>query len=524
MSLDIAAAAHAAATDAARWQLLRHLVGDAHVLQAEHLDEHHRRRHLHDWRGRYQGRCRAVVSPGSTQEVQSVVRACQVWGWPLVPQGGNTSLVGGSVPDASGQHLVLYLGRLRQVRQLDANNLTITVEAGCTLDEVRQHAAQAGWLFPLSLASGGQCTIGGNLATNAGGTQVLRYGTARELCLGLEVVTAQGDCWSQLAGLRKNNTGYDLKDLFIGSEGTLGVITAATLKLFPAPRGTATALLRCPDAGAAVALLTRARQRLDAGLVAFEAMAPRPLALVQEHLPEVTRGLGPWSTPDGPSSDHPASATASAPGGSSATPPAQLNAWLVLIEHVGPRETVLIEQELAELLEQAQHDGLIQDAWLAGSLAQQQALWRLRESIPLAEKAEGLMVKHDIGLPTSVIPQWLAQCEQALLQRWPGCQVVCFGHLGDGNLHYNVQAPAELRQGAAFEQFERDVNTVVFDLVQAHGGTLSAEHGIGALRRDELARRAPPEGLAMMRAIKQALDPQGLFNPGRLIPPGSPRP
>ena len=512
MSLDTAAAAHAAATEVARWQLLRQLVGDAQVLQAEHLDEHQRRRHLHDWRGRYQGRCRAVVSPGSTQEVQNVVRACQVWGWPLVPQGGNTSLVGGSVPDDSGQHVVLHLGRLRQVRQLDTDNLTITVEAGCTLDEVRQHAAQAGWLFPLSLASGGQCTIGGNLATNAGGTQVLRYGTARELCLGLEVVTAQGECWSQLAGLRKNNTGYDLKDLFIGSEGTLGVITAATLKLYPAPRGTATALLRCPDASATVALLTRARQQLDAGLVAFEAMAPRPLALVQQHLPEVTRGLGPWSTSERPASTpHPSA-------------PPILHGWLVLIEHVGPRDTVQIEQELADLLEQAQVDGLIQDAWLARSLAQQQAMWRLRESIPLAEKTEGLMVKHDIGLPTSVIPMWLAQCEHALQQRWPGCQVVCFGHLGDGNLHYNVQAPSELRQGAAFEQFERDVNTVVFDLVQAHGGTLSAEHGIGVLRRDELARRAPPEGLAIMRAIKQALDPQGLFNPGRLIPSGSPRP
>ena len=514
MSFDTAAAAHAAAIDAARWQLLRHLVGDAHVLQAEQMDDHHRRRHLHDWRGRYQGRCRAVVSPGSTQEVQNVVRACQVWGWPVVPQGGNTSLVGGSVPDDSGHHVVLHLGRLRQVRQLDADNLTITVEAGCTLDEVRQHAAQAGWLFPLSLASGGQCTIGGNLATNAGGTQVLRYGTARELCLGLEVVTAQGECWSQLAGLRKNNTGYDLKDLFIGSEGTLGVITAATLKLFPAPRGTATALLRCPDAGAAVALLTRARQRLDAGLVAFEAMAPRPLALVQRHLPEVTRGLGPWSTPAGLATNQPASAAASTP----ADAPPPLDGWLVLIEHVGPRDTTLIEQELADLLEQAQHDGLIDDAWLARSLAQQQAMWRLRESIPLAEKTEGLMVKHDIGLPTSVIPTWLSQCEQVLQQRWPGCQVVCFGHLGDGNLHYNVQPPAELKQGAAFEHFEREVNTVVFDLVQAHGGTLSAEHGIGVLRRDELARRAPPEGLAMMRAIKQALDPQGLFNPGRLIP------
>ena len=475
------------ANEGHRLDALRAIVGAAHVVSASQMDEPRRRRHLIDWRGRYEGLALAIVSPGSKDEVMAVMQRCSEWRWPVVAQGGNTSLVGGSVPDHTGRHLVLHLGRLQAVRHIDVDNLSITVEAGCTLDEVRQQAAQAGLLFPLSLASGGQCTIGGNLATNAGGTQVLRYGTARELCLGLEVVTASGTCWSNLSGLRKDNTGYDLRDLFIGSEGTLGLITAATLKLFPAPQGCATALMTCPDAAAAVALLRRARTSLDAGLVAFEAMAAYPLQLVRQHLPALAHVL-----------------PAEAP-------------WTVLIEHQGPRAQAVIEDELSALLHEATQTGLVLEARLAQTGVQRQAMWHLREGIPLAEKTEGFMVKHDIGLPTSAIPAWLEACERALRERWPEGRVVCFGHLGDGNLHYNVQPPAACAQGDAFKAFEREVNTVVFDLVAQHGGTISAEHGIGQLRQAELAQRAPPEGLAMMRAIKQALDPLGLLNPGRLL-------
>ena len=480
--------------DDARLSALREAVGAAHVLHGQQLDASLQARHLRDWRGRYQGQCLAIVSPGSTKETQHIVRLCAAWGWPIVPQGGNTSLVGGSVPDGSGQQVLLHLGRLNKVRHLDAHNFTLTVEAGCTLDHARQHAADAGMLYPLSLASGGQCTIGGTLATNAGGTQVLRYGTARELCLGLEVVTASGACWSELSGLRKNNTGYDLRDLFIGSEGTLGIITAATLKLFPAPQGCGTALLSCPDAQSAVALLSLARQTLDAGLVAFEAIESQALQLVQQHLPHMARA---WPS---------ASATTGA-----ASP------WLILMEHQGPQDQTHIDGELGRLMAHAQAKGLLTEAIMAHTVAQRQAMWQLRESIPLAEKTEGLMVKHDIGLPTSAIPSWLAQCGTALRARWPDCRIVCFGHLGDGNLHYNVQPPQTLRSGPPWARFENDVNDIVFDLVQAHGGTISAEHGIGALRREALAARAPAEALPLMRAIKQALDPACLLNPGRLL-------
>ncbi|HET6789571.1 MAG TPA: FAD-binding oxidoreductase, partial [Aquabacterium sp.] len=344
-------------------------------------------------------------------------RACAAQGVSIVPQGGNTSLVGGSVPDGSGQQLVLNLQRLRQVRQTDTANLSLTAEAGCTLHEVQQLADAAGLLFPLSLASQGSCTLGGNLASNAGGTQVLRYGTARELCLGLEVVTAQGEIWSGLSGLRTDNTGYDLRDLFIGSEGTLGIITAATLRLYPRPRGQATALVGCGSAAEAVTLLQLARQELDAGLTAFEAMAALPLQLVQRHHPEVAAVLAGLMLPSASSQ----------------------SAWTVLIENVSHESSEHAQARLHGLLEQALSKGLIHSAALASNQAQQRAMWQLRETIPLSERAEGLMVKHDIGLPTSAIPAFVTRCEHEIAARWRDARIVCFGHLGDGNLHYNVQ-------------------------------------------------------------------------------------
>ncbi|HIV71455.1 MAG TPA: FAD-binding oxidoreductase [Candidatus Aquabacterium excrementipullorum] len=446
-----------------------------------------------DWRRRYRGQALAIARPATVEQVRTVVRACAAEGIALIPQGGNTGLVGGSIPDGSGRQLLLNLTRLHQVRGVDPANLTLTVDAGCTLAQVQQAAQDHGLLFPLSLASEGSCTIGGNLATNAGGTQVLRYGTARELCLGLEVVTASGALWSSLSGLRKDNTGYDLRDLFIGSEGTLGVITAATLRLYPRPRGQATALAACDSLHGAVALLSRARAHLDAGLTAFEAMGRLPLDLVARHHPDIARCADSLRRGD------------------------QLPPWAVLIEHASTESQDHAEARLQALLGDALDAGEITNASLATNESQRQALWHLRETIPLAERTEGLMVKHDIAVPTSAIPAFVAQAGQQLQARWPDSRVVCFGHLGDGNLHYNVQPPAGQASAEALQSFEHQANQVVFDLVDRFGGTLSAEHGIGQLRRDELARRKPPEALTMMRAIKQALDPQGLFNPGRVL-------
>lgn len=483
-------------------QALRAALGEQAVREPD--ADHPLTEHLQDWRGRYQGRALAVVSPADTAGVASTVKLCGTHGVSVVPQGGNTSLVGGSVPDASGEQVVLSLRRLNQVQSVDENNLSMTVQAGCTLAEVQQAAARAGLLFPLSLASEGTCTLGGVLATNAGGTQVLRYGTARELCLGLEVVTAHGEVWSMLKGLRKDNTGYDLRHLLIGSEGTLGVITAASLKLFPAPKGCATALVPCADPAAAVALLNQARQALDAGLTACELMAPLPLSLVHTHLPDVVKALGGLPLPTA----------------SSLQALGDASPWWLLLETVSPVSDADAQERLASVLAEASGTtAQLLGASLSQSLTQRAAMWRLREAIPMAEKIAGRMVKHDIGLPTSRIPDFIAQVEAALRQRWPGSAVVCFGHLGDGNLHFNVQPPAELAHGDAFEAFELAVNTLVFDAVQVRGGTISAEHGIGELRKHELAKRQPAAALATMRAIKQALDPNGVLNPGRMLAP-----
>lgn len=445
--------------------------------------------HLLDWRRRYRGQALAVVRPASTAEVAEVVRCCARHGISIVPQGGNTGLVGGSIPDGSGQQIVLSLTRLNRVLAIDPDNLSLTVQAGCRLVEVQQAAEAAGLFFPLSLASEGTCTIGGNLATNAGGTQVLRYGTARELCLGLEAVTADGQIWNGLQGLRKNNSGYDLRDLLIGSEGTLGIITAATLRLYPRPTGVCTALAHCPDLPAAARLLQRSRHHLDAGLTAFEIMGALPMTLLRRHLPDAARPLGPV--------DHP---------------------WTVLMEHSSCEGDTHAHDRLESLLGEALAQGDILDAQVARTLGQQQAMWQVRESIPLAERSEGLMVKHDIGLPTSAIADFVMQTEATLRQRWPECQIVCFGHLADGNLHYNVMPPAHSAHGDALLAFEREVNAMVFDAVAQRNGTFSAEHGVGTLRRGEVARRVSPVALQMMRAIKQALDPQHRLNPGRVLP------
>lgn len=439
-----------------------------------------------DWRRRYRGKALAVVRPGSTQDLALVMKACASHGVSVVPQGGNTGLVGGSVPDASGQQILLSLKRMNRVRHIDSANLTLTVEAGCTLQQVQEAAASQGLLFPLSLGSEGSCTIGGNLSTNAGGTQVLRYGNARELCLGLEVVTPQGEIWDGLSGLRKDNTGYDLRDLFIGAEGTLGIISAATLKLYPQPLACMTAWATCNSLEAALRLLGLAQQRAGAALTGFELMGDFALSLVRKHFPQLPQALAP-------------------------------SPWTVLLELSDSESPEHAQQVFETLLGQAMEQGVIQDAAVASSLQQSKAMWHVRESIPLAQAEEGLNIKHDIALPVSCIPAFVAHTDALLKQTWPGVRLVNFGHMGDGNLHYNVQAPEGVSASAFLAAQEHQVNTLVFDAVQAYGGSISAEHGIGLLKREELARRKSPVAMGMMRAIKSALDPQGLLNPGRLL-------
>ncbi len=460
---------------------LRACVGAEHVLTEGDLSAHET-----DWRKRWRGKALAVVRPRTTDEVAAVVRACASHGASIVPQGGNTGLVGAGVPDASGTQVLLSLTRMNRIRALDPANLTLTVEAGCVLQAVQQAAADAGLLFPLSLAAEGSCTIGGNLATNAGGTQVLRYGNARALCLGLEAVTAAGDVWHGLTGLRKDNTGYDLRDLLIGSEGTLAIITAATLALHPQPAATMTALAACASLDACVALLAAAQRRLGPGLTGFEVMNDFSLALVARHFPQLRQ-------------------------------PLQRAPWTVLVELSDNEGIDHARVQFEGLLAAALEAGTIGDAAVAESVAQSRAMWHLRESIPLAQSEEGLNIKHDISLPVSSIPAFCAATDAALAARWPGIRLVNFGHLGDGNLHYNVQARAG-EDGAAFLQREEHaVNTIVFDAVTAHDGSISAEHGIGVLKRDELVRRKDPTAMTMMRAVKQALDPLGRLNPGRLL-------
>jgi FAD/FMN-containing dehydrogenase len=467
-------------------ETLRAALGPAHVLTEGDLSAYEL-----DWRRRWRGRARAVVRPATTAEVADVVRACAAAGASLVPQGGNTGLVGGGVPDGSGTQVLLSLQRLNRIRVIDTANLTLTAEAGCVLQAVQAAAAEQGLLFPLSLAAEGSCTIGGNLASNAGGTQVLRFGNARELCLGLEVVTADGEVWPGLSGLRKDNTGYDLRDLFIGSEGTLGIITAATLKLFPQPAARTTALAACGSLAQCVELLRLARARLDAGLTGFEVMGRFALDLVARHFPALPQPL---------------------PGAT----------WTVLLEQSDAEGHAQAHARFEALLGAALEARVIDDAAVAASVAQSNAMWNLRESIPLAQAEEGLNIKHDIALPVSAIPAFVASTDAALRERFAGVRLVSFGHLGDGNLHYNVQAPEGTDPQRFLAEQEAAVNELVYDAVVAHEGSISAEHGVGELKRDELVLRKSPVALSLMRRIKQALDPTNRLNPGRVLGVGPP--
>jgi FAD/FMN-containing dehydrogenase len=462
-------------------QALVAAVGEVNVLTGEDAAPY-----LIDWRKRYAGSARAVVRPASTAQVADVVRACTEAQVPMVPQGGNTGLVGGATPDDSGAAVLISLQRMNRVRSIDIANDTITVEAGCVLQQVQEAANRRGRLFPLSLAAEGSATIGGNLATNAGGVQVLRYGNARDLTLGLEVVLAGGEIWNGLRGLRKDNTGYDLKHLFIGAEGTLGVITAATLKLYPLPAAQMTALAALPSLAAATRLLERARAAAGAALTAFEVMGRIALEHTVETLPALRAPL-PLAEP-----------------------------WYALLElsdaEGEQHATAMLERILAAALE----DGDIVDAAVARSLAESRALWQLREGIPEAHARRGGNVKHDISLPVSCVAEFVESTNAALRGRFDWIEPIVFGHLGDGNLHYNMGTMAGTPIEVAFDH-EKEINTVVNDAVHARGGSISAEHGLGQLKREAITRYKPALELELMRRIKRAIDPLGLMNPGKVL-------
>ena len=465
---------------------LRGIVGAANVLTEGDLSAWEM-----DWRKRSKGKALAVVRPGTTQEVADVVRLCsqrqQALGLSIVPQGGNTGLVVGSIPDESGRQIVLSLQRMNAVRAIDAANLAMTMDAGCILQSLQEVAEANGFLFPLSLAAEGSCTIGGNLGTNAGGTQVVRFGNTRDLCLGLEVVTAQGEIWQGLSGLRKDNTGYDLKNLFIGAEGTLGIITAATLKLYPQPASQLTAWAAVPSLEHAVTLLGLAHQHLGAGLTGFEVMGQFALSLVDKHFPQLRVPLY-RDTP-----------------------------WCVLLENSDHESEAHARGQFERLLEIAMEQGCVTDAVVAENIAQAKTLWHIRESIPLAQPLEGPNIKHDVSIPVSRIPEFVQVTDALLTDAIPGVRLVNFGHLGDGNLHYNVQAPDDGDAVAFLREREDEVNTIVFDSVQAFGGSISAEHGVGSMKVDKLVKHKSPVALNMMRAVKLALDPTNLMNPGRVV-------
>ena len=445
------------------------IVGKSHVLTGENDTAPY----TTDWRKQYRGAAVGVVRPATTAEVSVVVRLCAEADIAIVPQGGNTSLSGGSVPTGKRSEIVLSLTRMNRIRHLDALNDTLTAEAGCVLAEIQRAASDAGRLFALSLAAEGSCQIGGNLSTNAGGVNVLRYGNARDQVLGIEAVLPDGRVWDGLRGLRKDNTGYDLKQLFIGAEGTLGIITATVLKLHPKPTAAATAWVCVESPQRAVELLSQVREACGDRLTAFELLSSACTNAVFAHRPEIRNPL---------------------PGGS----------WYVLLElsDSGANEA------LYERLLQALDTGLAMDAVVAKSETESKALWRIRESVPEAQFSN---VKHDISVTVSKVPEFIEHAGAALEKNFPGAPVFCFGHVGDGNLHYNVGDAALLAAS------RDEVNRVVYDQVAALKGSISAEHGLGQLKRAEITRHKDPLELELMRAVKRALDPQGLMNPGKVI-------
>ena len=458
------------------------IVGDRGIVTGDH----ERRPFETDWREHYHGRAAAVVKPADTEEVARVVTLLAQERIAMVPQGGNTSLCGASVPDDSGTQVVINLSRMNRVRNVDTSNNTMTVEAGCVLEALQGVADEHGRFFPLSLGAQGSCEIGGNLSTNAGGTAVLRYGNTRELVLGLEVVLPDGRIWNGLRALRKDNTGYDLKHLFVGAEGTLGIITAAVLKLFPKPRSRATAFVAIENPAAAVALLSKLRETCGERISGYELVARVCVDLVLKHMPGARDPLP---------TRHP---------------------WYVLVELSDSATGDAIGQVLEESLGSAAEEGLIADAMIAASEAQREALWRMREDFTEAQKLDGVSIKHDVSVPVSSVAEFIARANAGLAARFPDIRIVAFGHVGDGNIHYNC-SKSERQDAAAFFAQAAEVNHIVYEVVNALGGSISAEHGLGVLKRDEIKLYKSPLELEMMQSIKRALDPHGLMNPGKVL-------
>lgn len=442
---------------------------------------------LREHRGLYQGETALFVQPASTEAVAKVVSICAQAKIAIVPQGGNTGLVGGQIPFPGDHAILLNLSRMNKVRALDPDNDTITVEAGCTLAALQQAAEAADRLFPLSLASEGSCQIGGNISTNAGGNAVLRYGNMRDLVLGIEAVLPDGRIWNGLRGLRKDNTGYDLKQLFIGGEGTLGIVTAAVCKLFPRPRTVATALVAVPDVAAAVSLFGRLKQTSGDRLTAFELIPRIGIDFVTRHIPGARDPL------------------------------TKAVDWYVLAELSSAGEEDLrhrLEAALATALE----EGLANDAAIAESGAQASALWALRENLSDVQKLEGGSIKHDISVPISAIPAFITEASKAVTAALPGIRPVPFGHIGDGNVHFNLSQPPAMDRDAFLDRWA-EFNRIVHDIAAGLGGSISAEHGLGFMKRDEITHYKSAVEIDMMRAVKRALDPQNIMNPGKLVLP-----
>ena len=464
------------------------LLGEANVL----VSAQDQAPFLTDWLGKYRGAARAVVRPGSTEEVAAVMRLCASHGVPVVPQGGNTSMSGGATPDETGEAIVLSLMRLNRIRNIDSVSNTITVDAGVVLAKVQQAAEAAGRFFPLSLGAEGSCTIGGNLAANAGGVAVLRYGTMRELTLGLEVVLADGRIWDGLTALRKDNTGYALRDLFIGSEGTLGIITGAVLKLFARPQARATAFVAVRDTAAALSLLGAVRDRCGDRVTAFEFMTGDCLALILQHIADARLPLAEM-------------------------PPAA-----VLIELSDQDDEVALREKLEAALVGGVEAGLAIDAAVAQDGTQAKAFWRIREGVSEALVRAGKAAKHDVSMPVSAMAEFVAAADTAVRAAAPSVRPIVFGHLGDGNLHYNL-LPGMDQDPAAFAALAPELTRIVHDEIGRWRGSISAEHGIGQLRVGEMALRKAPIEFDLMRSLKDLLDPAGLLNPGKLLP-GKPSP
>ena len=443
--------------------------------------------YLTDWRKRYTGKALAVVLPRTAHEVAQIVQLCASNQIAVVPQGGHTGFCGGATPDDSGKQIVLNLKRMNTIREIDVANQTITVEAGCILQAIQEKAAAQDFLFPLSLGAEGSCMIGGNLATNAGGTNVLRYGNTRDLCLGLEVVTAKGEIWNGLKGLRKDNTGYDLRDLFIGSEGTLGIITAAVMKLYPLPISQWTTLVAADSVASTIALLNLFQKRATSLLTGFEMMTQESLELNEKHFPQMANPL-------------------------KGNPP-----YTVLIELSDHESEAHVRQLLETILEEAFEAGLITDAVIANNLAQANTFWHMREHITLAQAEEGANLKHDITIPLSALESFIKETDALVRAQYPGVRIINFGHLGDGNLHYNIAPPVGVDHKAFNLANEKPIHELVYAQVERCHGSISAEHCVGQLKLEGLRAHKGEVAHELMKTLKRALDPQNILNPDKVV-------